>query len=135
MNNLSNETNRNILRQTVFQISQKNIGAVITDEFGGAGIEIQSSGQGQCSRQFRRCDKAVSGGVGVVTGSEVAVVRGDDRVLFALLHVLTIPLTDARSAGVGQNGSSELAQCLHVQSNRIQLRSYSIPVVYRTTAR
>ena len=50
----------------------------------------------------------MGGGVGVVTPSEVAVVRGHDGVLLALLHVLAIPLTDARAARVGQDSPSEL---------------------------
>jgi hypothetical protein len=35
----------------------------------------------------------VGGGVGVVAASEVTVVRRDDGVGSALLHVLTVPLT------------------------------------------
>ena len=91
-------------------VAQHELLAVGTDQFRSARIEIQGSGQGQRSRQFGGGDEAVSGGVGVVTGREVAVVRRDDRVLLALLHVLTVPLTDAGTASVGQNGSAELAQ-------------------------
>ena len=54
----------------------------------------------------------MSGRVGVVTSGKVSVVRCDDGVLLAFLHVLAIPLTDARPASVGQNGSAEFTQCL-----------------------
>ena len=40
--------------------------------------------------------------------SEVSVVAGDDGVLLSLLHVLSVPLTDAGAAGVGQHDSTEL---------------------------
>lgn len=85
---------------------------IITNKFGSARIEIQGSGQSESGGQFRGGDETVSGGVGVVTSGKVTVVRCDDGVLVAFLDVLAIPLTDARSAGVGQNGSAELAKCL-----------------------
>ena len=47
----------------------------------------------------------MSGGVGVVTASEVPVVAGDDRVLLPLLHVLSVPLTNARSTGVSEDNT------------------------------
>ena len=52
------------------------------------------------------------GRVGIVTTGEVTVVRRDDRVLLALLHVLTVPLADAGSASVGQHGAAELLERL-----------------------
>jgi hypothetical protein len=62
---------------------------------------------------IRRGDKSVGGGIGVVAGREVAVVRRHDAVLFALLLVLTIPLPDARATGVGQDKTPKLAEHLH----------------------
>ena len=47
----------------------------------------------------------MSGGVGVVSASEVPVVAGDDRVLLPLLHVLSVPLTNARSTGVSEDNT------------------------------
>ena len=47
--------------------------------------------------------------IGIVTAGEVAIVRRNDGVLFALLHVLTIPLTDAGTARIGQDDTTDLA--------------------------
>ena len=52
------------------------------------------------------------GWVGVVPASEVTVVAGDDGVSFSLLHVLPVPLSDARATGVGQHQRPNLPQRL-----------------------
>jgi hypothetical protein len=52
----------------------------------------------------------VSSGVGVITTGEVTVVRGNNGVLVALLDVLTIPLTNAGTASVGKDNTSEFTQ-------------------------
>jgi hypothetical protein len=48
--------------------------------------------------------------VGVVSASEVSVVAGNDGVFLTLLDVLTIPLSDARATGIGQNQPPYLLQ-------------------------
>lgn len=45
-----------------------------------------------CDHEIGRGDESVGGGVGVVTASKVAVVRGHNRVWLALLDVRPIPL-------------------------------------------
>ena len=47
-------------------------------------------------------------GVRVVAAGEVAVVRGDDGVGLAFLHIATIPLANARTAGVGEDDTTNL---------------------------
>lgn len=63
-------------------------------------VEVQSPGDTQSGDQFRRGDKTVGGGIGVITTSEVPVVGCDNGVLLAFLDVLTVPLADAGSTSV-----------------------------------
>lgn len=49
----------------------------------------------------------MSGRVGVVSTGEVSVVRSDDGVGFTLLDVLSVPLTDTRTTGVGENDTAD----------------------------
>ena len=69
------------------------------------GVELQGAGQGQGDGHLRAGDEAVSGGVGVVTASEIPVVASDDGVLLSLLDVLSIPLTNAGTAGISKDNS------------------------------
>jgi hypothetical protein len=57
--------------------------------------------------------------VGVVAAREVAVVGGNDRVLLALLDVLSVPLADARTARVGQDDASEVFEDLGLHKSFI----------------
>ena len=50
--------------------------------------------------------------VGIVPPGEVPVVAGDNSVLLSLLDVLSVPLTDARATGVGQNKTTNVLQWL-----------------------
>ena len=52
------------------------------------------------------------GWVGVVPAGEVAVVAGDDGVSLSLLHILSVPLPDARATGIGQHQRPNLPQGL-----------------------
>lgn len=54
----------------------------------------------------------MSGRVGIVTSSEIAVVGRDNRILLAFLYIFAIPLSDARTTGVGQDGATEFTQSL-----------------------
>jgi len=54
----------------------------------------------------------VSVGIGVVSSGEVSVVARHNAVLLTLGDVLPVPLSDARSAGVGQQNSAELTHRL-----------------------
>lgn len=88
--------------------------AVLVLEGVGEGVEVESTGNGHGDDQIGRRNERVGGGVGVVTASEVTVVRGDDRVGLTLLHVLAVPLTNARSAGVGEDDTAELLEGLEL---------------------
>ena len=63
-------------------------------------VKRQISSECKRSDDIRGSDKGVRGRVRIITSGKVTVVRGDDRVLFPLFDVATIPLTDAWSTGV-----------------------------------
>ncbi len=54
----------------------------------------------------------MGGRIGVVSSSKVPVVASDDGVSFALLDVLSVPLTNARSTCVGQDQAPNIPQWL-----------------------
>jgi len=95
----------------------------------GERVEVQGTGQGHGDDHVGRSDERVCGRVGVVTTSEVAVVRRDDGVLLTLLDVLAVPLscfsslvscftqkevwpTDTGSAGICENHATKVFQHL-----------------------
>lgn len=78
------------------------------------GVELEGTSNGHGNDKVGRGDESVGGRVGVVTASEVTVVGRDDRVGLTLLHVLTVPLPNARTAGVGENDTTELLQGLEL---------------------
>jgi hypothetical protein len=86
--------------------------AVGTLERVGQGVEGQRTGKRHGGDKVGRGDKGVGGRVGVVTTSEVSVVRGDDRVLVTLLDVLPVPLSDTGSTGVGEDDSADVFEGL-----------------------
>ena len=57
-------------------------------------------------------------GVGVIAAGEVPVVGGDDGVGLALLDVLPVPLTDARSACISKDNAAEF---LHSSRKAVSL--------------
>ena len=80
----------------------------------GQRVEVEGTGEGHGDNEVRGGDESVGGGVGVVTASEVAVVRRDDGVSLALLDIATIPLSNARTAGVGENDATEFLKGLQL---------------------
>lgn len=48
--------------------------------------------------------------VSVISAGKVSVVRGNDGILFSFLNVMSLPLTDAWTAGIRQNGSTNLVK-------------------------
>lgn len=80
----------------------------------GKRVEVEGAGNGHGDDQVGRGDERVSGGVAVVSASEVTVVRGDDRVGLTLLDVASVPLTNARTAGVGKDDTAELLEGLEL---------------------
>ena len=53
----------------------------------------------------------------IIATSEVSVIGRNDGVLFALFHVLAIPLTNARATCVGKDSTTKVSQnlCLRIQ--------------------
>ncbi len=52
----------------------------------------------------------MGGRVRIVPSSEVPIVAGDDGVGLPFLDILSVPLSNARSTGVGQDHSSNILQ-------------------------
>ncbi len=86
--------------------------AILVLEGVGKRVEVEGTSNAQGNNKVGRRDEGVGGRVGVVTTGEVTVVGRDDRVGFALLDVLAIPLTDARTAGVGKDDTTEFLKSL-----------------------
>lgn len=93
---------------------EEELVAILILELVGQGVEVQGTGDGESDDEVRGGDEGVSGRVAVVSPGEVTVVRRDDRVGLALLDVLTIPLTNARTASVGENHTTELLEGLEL---------------------
>ncbi len=60
---------------------------------------------------LRGCYKSMSGRIGIVSSSEVSVVRSEDGVLLALLYIRSLPLSNARSTGISQYFPSYFVEC------------------------
>jgi len=73
----------------------------------GQRVEVQGAGQGVGDDRLRRRDEGEGAAAAVVPLREVAVVGGQDGVGLARYHVLALPLTDARTTGVGENGRAD----------------------------
>ncbi|RUS89006.1 hypothetical protein EGW08_003253, partial [Elysia chlorotica] len=76
------------------------------------GVEREVTGYGEGGHQFRGGHKRMSRWVGIITPCEVTVVRRDDGILLSLFHILSVPLSNARATGVGQNNTANVAKCL-----------------------
>lgn len=88
--------------------------AILVLEGVGERVEVESTGDSHGHDKVGGGDEGVGSGVGIVTGSEVTVVRRDDRVLLALLDIATVPLSNARTASVGKNHTTELLEGLEL---------------------
>lgn len=86
--------------------------AVLVLQLVSEGVELEGTGNGHGDDKVGRSDEGVGSRIGVVTASEVTVVGGDDGVRFALLDVLAVPLSNARTAGVGEDDTTELLESL-----------------------
>ena len=80
----------------------------------GERVELEGTGDSHGNNKVGGSDEGVGGGVGVVTASEVTVVGGDDRVGLALLNILTVPLSNARTASVGKDDTTVLLEGLQL---------------------
>jgi len=89
---------------------EEELVAILILELVGERVEVQVSGNGHRNDEIWRGDEGVGGWVGVIAASEVTVVRREDRVSLALLDVLTVPLTNAWTASICQNHTTELLE-------------------------
>jgi hypothetical protein len=48
----------------------------------------------------------MGGVVTIISGTEIAVERGNDRILFSLFDIITFPLADTGTAGISQNNAT-----------------------------
>jgi hypothetical protein len=71
---------------------------------GGVAVKVSTRTDGTCGQGFLR----------VVSSGEVTVVGGDDGVGGALLDIATVPLSNARTAGVGKNHATEFLEGLEL---------------------
>ncbi len=81
--------------------------ALLVGERVGPRVELDGAGQRERHDRLGGGDEGQRAGEAVVALGEVAVVRGDDGVGVALVHVGPGPLPDARAAGVGQHGGAD----------------------------
>lgn len=88
--------------------------AVLVLQLVSEGVELECTSNSHGDNKVGRSDEGVGSRVGIVTASEVTVVGGDDRVRLALLDVPAIPLTDARTAGVGEDDTAKLLKSLQL---------------------
>jgi hypothetical protein len=105
--------------------------AVLVLEGVGERVEVQGAGKRHGDNEIGGGDERVSGGVAVkvstrtdgicgqeflrvISSGEVTVVGRDDRVGGALLDVAAVPLSDARTAGVGKNHATEFLEGLEL---------------------
>ncbi len=83
-------------------------------DFVGQRVEAQLAGEGVGDDDLRARDERGGLGIAVVSLGEVAVERGDDGVGGAIGDVVAFPLTDARTAGVGEDSGAELLEGSHL---------------------
>lgn len=88
--------------------------AVLVLKLVGERVELQGTGNGESNDEVGRGDEGVGGGVGIVTASEVTVVGGDNGVGLALLYIMTVPLTNARTTSICKDHTSELFEGLQL---------------------
>lgn len=71
---------------------------------GGVAAKVSTRTNGMCGQEFLR----------IVSSGEVTVVGRDDGVGGALLDIAAVPLSNARTAGVGKNHATELLEGLEL---------------------
>lgn len=104
-----NFTSEMVLTEGVVQEKFFAIGAL---EFVGKGIEVEATGDRKSGDELGASDESMGGWIGIVTSSKVSVVRGDDGIFVSLLNVLSVPLANAWTAGVGKNDATKLTERL-----------------------
>jgi len=88
--------------------------AVSTSQLVLQRVEGQVARNGEGGDDLGGGDEGMGSRVAVIPLGEVPVVGGDDGVLDTLLHVLTLPLSDARTAGIAQHDATEFGEYIHL---------------------
>ena len=52
--------------------------------------------------------------IGIITACKISVVRRNNRVLFALFNILTVPLSNTRATGIRQNNTTNFLKDFHL---------------------
>jgi len=99
-------------KRTANRSLKKVLGAVRSLELVLARIESKAAAESKSSHDRRAADEGVGLLVAISTGNEVAVVGVEDGVLEAAggVNVLTLPLTDARTASIGKDNTTDAAE-------------------------
>lgn len=80
----------------------------------GEGVEGERSSEDHGGDEIRGSDESVGVDVGIVPSGEVSVVGSDDGVSRSLGNILSVPLSDARTTGVGKYDTSSLLEDGHL---------------------
>ncbi len=75
-------------------------------------IEIQTAGNGERHGELRTADEGKCIRVAISTTAEVSVERGDDGILAGVVVGMTLPLSDARAAGIGHDQGTNLLEVI-----------------------
>ena len=75
-------------------------------------IEIQSASDGQGHSKLRTSNEGKRIMITIGTTAEVSIKRGNDSILASIIFCMTLPLSDARTAGVGHDKSSNLLEVI-----------------------
>lgn len=94
--------------------SEEELVAILVLQLIGERVKVEGASNGHGNNKIGGCDERVGGGVAVVATSEVTVVGREDRVGLTLLDIPAIPLTDAGTASVGEDDTTELLESLEL---------------------
>ena len=86
--------------------------AILVQQSIGSRIEIQSASNGQSHRKFRTSNEGKRIRVTISTTAEVSIKRGNNSILASIVFCMTLPLSDARTAGIGHDKSSNLLEVI-----------------------
>ena len=97
-----------------FANDQADLFAGLVGQGVGLRVKVNSARKGQSNHGLGRRHEGQRGGIAVVALGEVAVVAGDDQVggAFDAVSVISLPLADARSAGIGKHDAADCFEWL-----------------------
>ena len=84
--------------------------AVLVRQLVHGRVEVEAACDGECHDHLRRTDEGVGVGVAIGAAAEVTVERGHNRVLARVVVGVSLPLSDARTAGIGHDHTANLSE-------------------------